>query len=435
MTISFFLHSYKDRKGYRRVYLKYSHMTSETIKPYLSVVKDEYGKPLKCKESEWIDLKTFALGPKKGGFSAKDRPYRVRLSAPFAIEKNRILDNLEEHILREVVPKLHLKGQAPTVKNIASSLKAGEKNITSVEDMLDGFLEHRKRMGKSRPTILNTKSAISFFRRYGLENIQAFSPNLYEDIKEYALYEGLSENSFRAYVAILKHFLKYAFKNGYVDPFSLDGWSTGAIRTEQAALRIEDIGTLYKGKLSGIHDLAKEYLLIFCMTGLRYSELLSHSSDMINKEERVIAVRKGKSMNGAQLTHRVRLNPVAYHIFKKYEFELPRPNIVLRPHYFNPKIREACKLLGIDYTVVLNGKALPISQEISTHTGRRTLVSTACTDFNMEYGKVRTITGHSQIGDMVQLYNQRKNEEIGFMTMDLYYKQLQNALSFLPKSQ
>lgn len=432
MTISFFLHSYKDQKGYRKIYLSYSHMTSSLVRPYCECVRDQYGQALKCKESEWIDLKTFAKGPKKGNFTSKDRPYRVRLSSPYAIERNRVLDQVEERILREIIPKLHMKGQAPTINNVANALKRGDSKVSGVEDMLAEFLEHRKRMGRAKSTILNTQSAIAFLGRYGYDNLRTFDHTLYEDIREFALYDGLGENSFRAYTAILKQFLKYAFKNDYIDPFPLEGWSTTTQRTEQAALRVGDIETLYTGKLEGLKDLAREYLLIFCMTGLRYSEFMSYSPQTIDVNKKVIAVKKGKLPNGQQLTHRVKLNPVAWEILSNYNMDIPRPDIVNRPHQFNPVIKEACRDLGINYNVVLNGEPHPIHEKVSTHTGRRTLVSTACTDFNFEYGKVRTITGHKARGDTVQIYNQRKNEEIGFMTMDLYYKSLRSSLSRLP---
>ena len=423
MRIAFYLDSYEDIKGYRKIYLSYS---NGSTRPYRSPVYDRYGEPLKAKPTEWIDLKTYKQGPKVGKFSVKDRPYRVRGNSPNARIINSAIDQLESEIKQKVLPELYLQNKAPTVANVRRYFKGEGKVPKDLEELKRAFVEQKRKEGVSQYTINNYKAPLAM-----IESLDITEETVW-DIKEGLEMKGKAYSTIRQYILQGKTFVKWAQKKGYIDFFPLDIWTLPKQSKEQFALQVEDIGKLYQVSLNESLGLARDYLLMYCMTGLRYSELLSYSPQTLRVEEKVMQVVQGKSRQGATLTHSVKLNPLAWEILSKYSLDLPRGREIEYNPTLNANIKEVCKASCIDYTILLSGNTYLAYEKASTHLGRRTLVSTACTDFGIPYPDVEAITGHKSGKSQIEDYDHRARLIKGAKTMNHYYSLLRDRLPFLP---
>lgn len=207
--------------------------------------------------------------------------------------------------------------------------------------------------------------------------------------------KGLAKNTVGKQTKNLKVFLRFCFKHEWLKPFSLEEMKKASAPTENIYLNEVELETLMALDLSDKPHLerTRDWFIIGCETGLRYSDLSRLSLEDI-KDDRVVLTTK-KTLARLTIPISARLRKV----LDKYPDELPRP---IKPQAFNRQIKEVGKLAGIDQPIRSleargnrKEEVRALKYElISAHTARRSF----CTNWfkkGMSPLLIRRISGHT----------------------------------------
>lgn len=136
----------------------------------------------------------------------------------------------------------------------------------------------------------------------------------------------------------------------------------------------------------------RDYFIIGCLTGLRYSDYSRLSVD--NFVDNKIVIRTKKTKTPVQIP----IHPFVSDILKKYNGILPPPRCI---QYFNKAIKTICKKIGftekhlyerhigLEYVSTM----LPMYLFISSHTARRSFATNMFLA-NVQTYRIMLITGH-----------------------------------------
>lgn len=123
-------------------------------------------------------------------------------------------------------------------------------------------------------------------------------------------------------------------------------------------------------------DRIRDWFLLLCWTGCRYSDLDKLSKEYIRND--LFQFRQQKTNNIVAIP----LHPTVKKILKKYNGEIPAP---ISNQKFNAGLKEAMRIIGIDETIKIKHTIGGVLEEedfkkyelISSHTGRRSFASNA----------------------------------------------------------
>ena len=123
-------------------------------------------------------------------------------------------------------------------------------------------------------------------------------------------------------------------------------------------------------------DKIRDWFLLLCWTGCRYSDLDKLSKEYIRND--LFQFRQQKTNNIVAIP----LHPTVKKILSKYKGEIPTP---ISNQKFNVGLKEAMSIIGIDETIkikhtiggVLKEEDFKKYELISSHTGRRSFASNA----------------------------------------------------------
>ena len=123
-------------------------------------------------------------------------------------------------------------------------------------------------------------------------------------------------------------------------------------------------------------DKIRDWFLLLCWTGCRYSDLDKLSKEYIRND--LFQFRQQKTNNIVAIP----LHPTVKKILKKYNGEIPAP---ISNQKFNAGLKEAMRIIGIDETIKIKHTIGGVLEEedykkyelISSHTGRRSFASNA----------------------------------------------------------
>ena len=422
MTISFYLHHFQDRKGLRKIYVRVFH---SGFLLFRMPVKDQIGNQMKCKEEGWVGMKKILRASKK------DRLYRVKVSYPNSKYINSVLDQLEKKIEGSGV-ELYRKGKGLTKANILELIQDQGPGHKDIRELHKIYFEVRKEEGISKLSLRNINYSLSRVEELGAR-MEDINPDLYQSIRKMCIEKDLSENTFRLIIRIYKGFLNWSFEKEYIPTFSLRSWKASTLNPEKLALRIADLKKLYRVEVEESLRPAKDMLILFCMTGLRYSELISFEPETLDPQRKIMYLKKGKGRGSQKKTHAVKINPWAWEVLERNSYDIPRTPSTLSTSQINKDIKLVGKAVGIDYVVQLEGQTYHAYKVLSSHTGRRTLASIAVADLGMERALVNHITGHKAKQSELDTYIHRSKEIQAIKAMDQFYDLLLERLPFLPK--
>ena len=200
---------------------------------------------------------------------------------------------------------------------------------------------------------------------------------------------------------LLKWFLKWADKNGYIkNKDYLD------FNPHLKNVRDKEVVFLTWNELMKVHNLhfpdSKKYLervrdvfCFQCFTSLRYSDVAKLKREDIARDVvKVVTAKTGDTL-------KIDLNKYSRAILEKYK-DCPRPLPVISNQRMNIWLKEVCYLAGIDEPITLvyyRGaerieETHPKYELIGTHTGRRTFICNALT-MGIPAATVMEWTGHS----------------------------------------
>ncbi|MCX6280692.1 MAG: tyrosine-type recombinase/integrase [Bacteroidetes bacterium] len=344
------------------------------------------------------------------------------------------------------------KNNLITSQYIAGKLGKNQQSVLTFFPCFDEYIEENKKVWASG-TVTKFETIKSHLEEFGKKTHIALSfdgmdETFFKKLIDFYFDDKKFINSYvRKNLSFIKSFLIWAEDKGYnkkPDFRKSCKLVSGQKKekTDQAliALEIKEFITLYNyiPKLEG-HQRAKDYLILACTTGLRFSDIANLKKSDINFNQgylNYLSIKTGeRSM--------VPFNDFSREILMKYK-DSPNHNEkgfeMAFPAISNQKTNKALKELAKDAGItdikirirhVRNKRIeeeIPKYKLISTHSGRKTFVQ-----FNM-WLEVRSeitmgMTGHSDHKMMENYYNvnmDMKRDAMGKFTMKNLASRLQN---------
>lgn len=182
---------------------------------------------------------------------------------------------------------------------------------------------------------------------------------------------------------------------------------------EIVSLSEKEIIMINKADIPNCLKTAKDWLIISCYTGQRFSDFIQFSMGKIIDIEGKVCIKFVQKKTKKEII--LPLHPVVINILKENENSFPEP---LSITVYNEQIKLIAKIAGINYMLNANkrighrGKSLILEkwQAMTSHIGRRSFA----TNF---YGKIPTpllmhATGHSSEQTFLKYINNSDNEYI-----------------------
>ena len=345
---------------------------------------------------------------------------------------NRTLVSLEENI-DEIFTKFEFRGKIPTKEELKAILNGTpietEKNIfTAYEEFLDegkNVLQWSEGTYKKMKTLKKLLSLYDKDLRFSeingdtLKSIMAFqtsnsvsgiSKNEIENGKAIIHYKGRYQNdTINKNMSNIKWFLTWADEKGYFDITQIENFKQRYKKTKKQVifLKWEELMKVYNLDLTGHPEKEKtrDMFCFCCFTSLRYSDM--QNLKWANVSEDSIDVVTKKTSDALIID----LNKYSKAILDKYRELRGTEQKVFQdksPQKMNVRLKEICKMCGIDTPIVVTEMygserkeiIVPKYELITTHCGRRTFISNAII-MGIPPNIVMKWTGHSDYKAML----------------------------------
>ena len=324
------------------------------------------------------------------------------------------LENLERLIINEFnnIPKSAFSKEwlqnlvstfhAPIIKNVPT----GQMKVL---EFLDYYIKNkapyklRKRDGlKLQPNAIQqynatNKHSIAFIRKVYKTDIEfnQLNEEYYYAFVNYLQNLNFTQNTVGKHIRILKTLINDA-------PLELrrecdiSKFVVINVDVESIYLTEEELNKIWKTDLSDSPEveIARDWFLIACWTGSRYSDLQHFVDIKVEKKTKTIKFNQQKTSTNVVIP----IHPIVYEIYEKYNWILPE---VVLYHNINDYIRTAVKMAGIDDEIIIQstegGKKVKNKfkkfELVSTHTGRRSF----CTNMYLRkipIYQIMAVSGH-----------------------------------------
>lgn len=331
---------------------------------------------------------------------------KVKLQYELNSLKTFILTEYQNRINRKP-PKSWLK---ETITRYYNPLPIEELTLGKAKPTLFEFIDNFIKTGDKRKdkhgkllsvaNLYQHKITFRHLKEYAKRNKQEdysfddINDIFYDKFIDYLQNLNFSSNSIGKYIRILKLFLSEATKIGY------------NTNTKYIQFRVftEDVDNCYltETELHRIHELdlkssprlerVRDWFLILCWTGSRYSDLAKFSSIEIN--DNYISYRQQKTNNKVVIP----LHPIAREILERNKGVIPKP---ISNQRFNEYLKEVAKAADINSkeSITRTEGGVRITREVekwqlvSSHTGRRSF----CTNMYLKglpSLMIMSISGH-----------------------------------------
>lgn len=273
---------------------------------------------------------------------------------------------------------------------------AGREHKLFSEFILE-YIEKCRKSNAYKSMYRNISKHITDFSEFSQQPI--YTETMSEEVLEEFVFflqdqRKLMISTVKGLVERIKTMLQKACNNGY----NVDGsFRDFVVRDEEidaVFLSMTDIARIYYfSNLTTKQGEIRDYFVIGCLTGLRYSDYSRLNAE--NFVDNKIIIRTKKTKTPVQ----VPMHPFVREIIKKHNGALPPSRCI---QYFNKAIKDICRKIGftelypyerrigLEYISVMR----PKFQFISSHTARR---SAATNMFlaNIQIYRIMLITGHT----------------------------------------
>lgn len=206
---------------------------------------------------------------------------------------------------------------------------------------------------------------------------------------------GLMQNTVKGHLERMKAMLQKAMLYGYqVDntykEVTIEDEEVGSV-----SLSMTEITRIYYfERLTRLQKEIRDYLIVGCMTGLRYSDY-SRLKD-VNFDMSTNTIRIKTKKTGAVVT--VPMHRFVREILLKYDYKLPKPRCI---QSFNRSVKSICKKVGLTDPILWERtvgtevvrKEMQKWEMISSHTARRSFATNMFLQGIPVY-RIMLITGH-----------------------------------------
>lgn len=345
--------------------------------------------------------------------SEKQRPRNIYL------KKHKEINNKLDRIKIGVISYINfqrVKKKSLTQSGIAKEIRRlyTEKNLVHSENSLLYFIQNYIGVKKQEIDITTYKrynvfyNLIRRFEGYRMKHLMIKDVNsaFVHDFLCFGKEEEYSDSTIRRTIDFVKTILNFVERSGIRTAVMEVRVKKDKKQRELISLTESEILAIEKRQVSEELQAAKEWLLISCYTGQRFSDFIRFSVDSLQEIEGTMCIRFTQKKTRKNIL--LPLHPAVHNILKDNNGKFP-PSMSMKN--YNEQIKIIAKLAGLSRILIAKKrighriKSLHIEkwQTLSSHIGRRSFA----TNF---YGKIPTpllmeATGHSTEEMFLQYIN------------------------------
>lgn len=337
---------------------------------------------------------------------------------------NTILNNLKHHIYTIIVDseKISSSTLRYEIRNVLNQSCTSERKADN--DIFCNYIsgkilsmEHKSFLNRGEPysknAIDNWKKFLTLWKAFELKTYNKYlsfsdiDMNTYYNFMEYCDSNMYKKSTKYQYARIFKAAMNYALNEGIsANRIHLNrNFSTHASTEASKGVYLTMEEILKLGNIEfdrgDFRDKVRDYFLVGCFTGLRFSDCSSITlSDIVHFEvngsnHSALIKRQKKTKNEVAIPL---LTEDVERILMKYGGRMPRISI----SGYNKYIKEICHTAGIvgkiRITSIVGGKEVVrwISKDrlVSSHTARRTCITNLYLSGKLDLKQIRDISGH-----------------------------------------
>lgn len=234
--------------------------------------------------------------------------------------------------------------------------------------------------------------------------------------------KNMRNNTVKGLIEKIKAMTKKAGNYGYAVNRTFDEISVPEEDTCSIALSMNDITRIYYYTgLTKKQEKIRDLFIVGCLTGMRYSDYSTLTSDNIQKD---IIIKKTKKTG---VTVHVPVHSYIKELLDKYDGELPKDISI---QHFNRSIKTICKKIGLTDKVVFTrtvGHSVVTDtyemwQVISSHTARRSAATNMYNSGRMKTLQIMLITGHTTEKNFFRYIKIGREENAKNISTDLFFR-------------
>lgn len=184
----------------------------------------------------------------------------------------------------------------------------------------------------------------------------------------------------------------------------------------------EIIRIYYFDRLTRFMSEVRDYFVIGCMTGLRYSDYSRLNETNFDRDTNMIRVKTQKT--GVVIS--VPMHRFVREILRKYDYRLPKPRCI---QYFNRAVKEISKMVGITEPILWERtvgtevirKEIPKWELVSSHTARRSFATNMFLQ-NIPTYRIMLITGHKSESSFFKYIRVTREENAATLAGHLFFQ-------------
>lgn len=392
--------------------------------------------------------KRFPTGIKLDSSNQLSRDGKLKGNVPNKDEKQSIIDSIKFQI-ESIIRNYNLEyGMNPTVMELEKMLRDSENIVHRTERVLDAYYQFYQ--AKEKEFKSNTDrddESIKEYRglKYYLEDYEIFlnrqirffeidkewmldfkvfneTPRSNTEEKKYKTFGGLRGNTIKKKINIFITFMKWASTKSFVvfpveiEKFSKQIKSPEVIKSSLTKNELLKIHQIQAKSVS--HEIVKDIFVFSCLTGIRWSDLITlNKNDIKELPQGLMIVKKAEKTDD---DFSVFLNKISKNILEKYDYNFNR----MTNPAFNRILKEFLKSTELfnDESKFKQGKRrLQRWEIISIHRGRDTFI-TMLLEENVPLNVIMKYTGHKQLSTL-EKYIDRNKKVDNFM--DIIFKDIE----------
>lgn len=243
-----------------------------------------------------------------------------------------------------------------------------------------------------------------------------------EDFIGYLRDKNMRNNTVKGLIEKIKAMTKKAGNYGYAVNRTFDEISVPEEDTCSIALSMNEITRIYYYTgLTKKQEKIRDLFIVGCLTGMRYSDYSTLTSDNIQND---IIIKKTKKTG---VTVHVPVHSYIKELLEKYNGELPKDISI---QHFNRSIKTICKKIGLTDKVVFTRTVghnvvtdtYEMWQVISSHTARRSAATNMYNSGRMKTLQIMLITGHTTEKNFFRYIKIGREENAKNISTDLFFR-------------
>ena len=318
------------------------------------------------------------------------------------------------------------------LKQYTSNLMGKKKNVIRISDVWEKIIGNKS----NAKTKKQYGKVLSVFKTYLREkkiadDIENLTTSNIRGYREWLMNSDRETNTSDQYLKFVKRMCKGMKQEDENYTHSIDWDAIKPIidrRTDKEkqdskpALTMEEIARLEALELQGTKEKVRDIMLILIFSGVRYEDLgvflKSENLREVNGEKYIFFTpQKTEEKSGETSTIPLdRYYPQLLPLWEKYKDTKPMP---YRTHYGH--IKEIGELAKLDREIVVTsskgnkGKTKEVKKVwelLSSHKGRRSFITNAQREFDLEPSQIKEMSGHSNESIITECYTSMTEEEI-----------------------